>query len=413
MNGSMQNTVPQTIAPLNGLFAAAAQHMQAGMAVTDRAGLYVDVNQHYCDLYGFAREDLLGRHFTEASPPHFREPLRRLHDTFFLKGQEAPSYWQLRRRDGKEIYVKSHSALYRADCGARYRVTTMIDITDRYRLERELAREKECAEAAIGRMHAIQRSQLQAEKMASLDDLLCGVAHELNTPIGVTLTSTTHLARKVVDLKQALADGSLTHGDMERFLRAAEDTLALLRGSTERASAVVDSFRQVAAGRNHEDPVQIRLRPHVEAVVHSMAHMIVGQPMDLHVEIDENLVIVTHPGVLARCITALLANALEHGLADRPASRGRGRVLLWAGRAEDTVTITVRDNGGGIAAKDLPRVFDPFFSGTRSLGRTGLGLHMTYNLVTQTLGGTISVESVHGHHTAFRVTIPLDVRTED
>lgn len=394
-----------------GLLAAAAQHMQAGVAVTDREGLYVDINQHYCDLHGYAREDLLGRHFTEVSPPHYHEPLRRLHDTLFQKGTEAPSYWQLRRKDGREIYVKSHSTLYRSADGDPYRVTTLVDMTDRYRLERELAREKECAEAAISRLHAQQRSRLQAEKMASLDDLLCGVAHELNTPIGVTLTGTTHLLRKVDDLKQAALAGSLTESDLLRFLRAAEDTLALLRGSTERASAVVDSFRQVAAGRDHEDPAAILLRPHAEAVLHSLSHLIAGQEVDLRVEIAPDLKVVTYPGVLSRCIAALLANALEHGLAERPASRGRGRVLLWAGRAEDTVTITVRDNGQGIAAKDLPRVFDPFFSGARSLGRTGLGLHMTYNLVTQTLGGTISVESVRGHHTAFRVTIPQDVRT--
>lgn len=399
---------------MNGVsfLAAAAHHMQAGVAVTDREGLYVDFNQHFCDLHGYAREDLIGRHFTEASPEHFREPLRRLHDTFFVNGKEAPSYWQLRRKDGKEIYVKSHSSLYRSESGAPYRVTTMVDMTDRYRLERELAREKECAEAAIGQLRATQRNQLQAEKMASLDDLLCGVAHELNTPIGVTLTSTTHLVRKVEDLKQALADGTLTHGELTRFLRTAEDTLALLRASTERASTVVDSFRQVAAGRNHEDPVPIKLRAHADAVVHSMAHLIVGRPIELQVEIADDLQITTHPGVLARCITALLANALEHGMTDRPASRGLGRVLLWAGRAEDTVTITVRDNGEGIKGKDLPRVFDPFFSGARQLGRTGLGLHMTYNLVTQTLGGTISVESVRGHHTAFRMTIPLDVRQD-
>lgn len=391
--------------------AAAAQHMQAGVAITDRGGLYVDLNQHYCDLRGYDRQDLLGRHFTEATPPQFREPMRRLHDTFFATGQEPPSYWQLRRKDGREIYVKTHSTLYRGEGGDPYRVTTMVDMTDRYRLERELAREKECAEAAISRLHALQRSKLQAEKMASLDDLLCGVAHELNTPIGVTLTGTTHLLRKVDDIKQALAEGSLTQGDLMRFLRTAEDTLSLLRGSTERASAVVESFRQVAAGRDHEDPVRIALRPHAEAVVHSLAHLLAGRAIDLRVEIAADVEVVTYPGVLSRCMAALLSNAFEHGLGDRPPEKGPGRVLMWAGRAGDTVTITVRDNGHGIAAKDLPRVFDPFFSGARSLGRTGLGLHMTYNLVTQTLGGAISVESVRGHHTAFRVTLPLDVRT--
>ncbi|MGC2854442.1 ATP-binding protein [Novispirillum sp. DQ9] len=411
MTSSPRDQSASSSLPDGGLLAAATRHMQAGVAVTDRQGLYVDINQHYCDLRGYSRDELLGKHFTEVTPPQFREPLRRLHDTFFATGREAPSYWQLRRKDGKEIYVKTHSTLYQGEGGDAYRVTTMVDMTDRYRLERELAREKECAEAAISRLHAQQKSKLQAEKMASLDDLLCGVAHELNTPIGVTLTGATHLLRKVDDLKHALADGSLTQGDLMRFLRTAEDTLTLLRGSTERASAVVESFRQVAAGRDHEDPVAIALRPHAEAVVHSLAHVLARQPVDLRVEIAPDLQVVTYPGVLGRCMAALLTNALEHGLADRPPERGPGRLLLWAGRAGDTVTITVRDNGQGIATKDLPRVFDPFFSGARSLGRTGLGLHMTYNLVTQTLGGAISVESVRGHHTAFRVTIPLDVRT--
>lgn len=380
-----------------------AQHVQAAVAVVDRQGVLVDFNAHYCRLHGYDRHELLGRHFTAVSPKRLHAPLQRLHETFFLTGQERPSYWQLCHKDGREIYVKSQSVLCHGEGAQPFRVTTTIDMTDHRREEREMQHATDCVRAAICQMRSGHQSLLQAQKMASLDDLICGVAHELNTPIGITLTSSSHLLEKVCGLRQEMTEGTLSRRTFEAFLETAEQTLGLVLSSTQRASTLVQGFRQISTDREHEEPRLLALRPHMMACLHALAPDLAARQADVRIEVPTDLSFTTRPRALSQVIVALLDNALRHGFADGRA----GRVMLWARQAGDRVSITIRDNGMGIPPDDLPRIFDPFFNGSGAGACRGLGLTMAYNVISHALGGSISVESVINHHSAFRILLPL------
>lgn len=241
----IQRDIPPKLPSL----ATLAGHMQAGVAAIDRKGLFIDINEAYTRLHGAVAPPtaLRGQHFTSLTPERLRAPMQRLHDALFLTGREEPSYWQLPHQDGRDVFVRCQSVLYHCAEGTPYRVVTMVDMSEHRQHERLMEREQADALAAVARLRLAQREVLLNRRLSSLDDLLRGVAHELNTPIGVCLTATTHLERRVADLAGALDAGTLTRDDLDAFLRRTSETLALLRGSTERAGAVVDGFRQVSA----------------------------------------------------------------------------------------------------------------------------------------------------------------------
>jgi signal transduction histidine kinase len=276
-------------------------------------------------------------------------------------------------------------------------------VTEIGRRENDLRKAKETTEAAMAELKQAQTNLIQAEKLASLGQLVAGVAHEINTPIGVALTTSTALSRDVRSLDEKVKSGRVARADLHGILARLSEGGQLIFANLTRAIDLIHSFKQVAADRASGEQRSFELRSWLQEVVTSLGPVL--RKGGHHVEVDcpDGLILTSYPGALAQVLTNLTMNAVIHAFPD-----GRtGTLRLTVRRSgSESLTLVFADDGAGIAEAYRSKVFDPFFTTGRDRGSTGLGLHIVHNLVTVTLRGRIELESTPGHGTTFTIEIP-------
>ncbi|HYG90000.1 MAG TPA: PAS domain-containing protein [Azospirillum sp.] len=321
-------------------------------------------------------------------------------------GNSKRVYFEYRVIDpvGEVRYVSSSCApRFDADGRLTQVFGVMLDTTERALAAAALRAAKEEAEHALAELRAAQDSLVQSEKMASLGALVAGVAHEINGPVGVALTTASHIAGRTEDLRRQLHGGTITRSALAGYLDEACEASHLLVTNTERIAALVQMFKQVSADQTGDERRTFYLRDYIEDVLLSL-HMQIGPSgHQVTMSCPDALQVESYPGAFARVLTHLVRNALQHAF--RPEQNGR-IVITVEPVGEDWIKVRHADDGRGIDAADLPKVFDPFFTTARHAGGVGLGLHIAYNLTTQTLGGQLLVESRVGEGTAFTLRIP-------
>ncbi|MBB3221750.1 ATP-binding protein [Pseudoduganella umbonata] len=256
--------------------------------------------------------------------------------------------------------------------------------------------------AALDDLRKTQEELVRRDKLAALGALVAGVAHELNTPIGNSLTIAGAMSERLGSLRAGLASG-LRRSDLEQYLAEAGEADEVVVRNLRRAAALITSFRQVAVDTASSQRRQFRLDEFIaELVLPLMAATVAPRPRVVQ-EIAAGLAMDSYPGPLGQAVSALFENAVIHGLD----GRGDGIVTLSAHALEDgMIALSVADNGAGIAEGNLSRVYDPFFTTRPGAGGSGLGLHVTHNIVTGVLGGRIAVRSTPGAGTTFTMTLP-------
>jgi len=248
-----------------------------------------------------------------------------------------------------------------------------------------------------------QTSLVQAEKLAALGGLVAGVAHEINTPLGITLTGASVLAEETRRFAAQLEAGQLKKSDVQGYLQTAGESVELILSNANRAAHLVHSFKQVAVDQTSEARREFNLADYLGELIESLHPTYKRLPVQVQIDCPADIQMDGYPGALAQVLTNLLVNALTHGLAGQAA----GHIEILA-RAEDGwLQLEFADDGRGIAPEHLPRIFDPFFTTRRSSGGSGLGLHVVYNIVTKRMGGQIDVESTLGQGTRFSLRVPL------
>ncbi len=269
---------------------------------------------------------------------------------------------------------------------------------------RELA-EKELLNS-MRYLEATREELVQSEKMASLGNLVAGVAHEINTPVGIVVSAASFLDDQVKLVRQRMTDGKFDNGDFETFLRDAEESARLLLSNANRAADIIKSFKQVAVDRASDDRRQFDLLDLLRETVASLQPQLKRSPHSVTIACPGGIILHSYPGPLGQVLGNLIMNSLNHGY--QPGDKGLIRIS--ARRVEDDeVEVRCSDDGRGIAGDVLPKIFEPFFTTRRSSGGSGLGLHVAYNAVTGQLKGTIKVESVPGSGTTFIIRIPRQV----
>lgn len=256
----------------------------------------------------------------------------------------------------------------------------------------------------LERLQNTQRELIQREKMAALGGLVAGVAHEINTPLGVAVTAVSAFAQETARFRQAYRDGTLRRPDLEDYVSSAGEAADFIQGNLSRAADLVQSFKKVAVDQTNDLPRQFDLGDYITEVLRSLQPRLRRSVHTVIPELPRGIVVDSAPGAIAQIITNLVMNALIHAFGDAP---GIITISLSQGASPDLLMLTIGDDGRGISASDLPYIFDPFFTTRRDQGGTGLGLHVVYNLVTQRLGGRIDVASTPGQGTRFIITFPL------
>jgi len=259
------------------------------------------------------------------------------------------------------------------------------------------------AEAAL---HAseTQRYLIERERLAALGSLVAGVAHEISSPIGTSLTVASTLAHRSADFTDQIASRQVRRTVLVEFADGCRGGTEQLVANLQRAAGLIQSFKQVAVDRSSDDRRAFDLKLATEQVVSSVRSRLVKSRSSLAIEIPSDLIMDSFPGPYGQVLTNLIFNAVTHGFIDRPG----GQMRINARRLGlDQVEITFTDDGSGMPEEVRRRVFDPFFTTRRAQGSTGLGLYIVHNLVTQQLGGKITLASAPGKGATICMTLPV------
>jgi signal transduction histidine kinase len=280
---------------------------------------------------------------------------------------------------------------------------TAVFVSEIARREGALRRAKDQADVALVELRRTQDNLVRAEKLASLGELVAGVAHEINTPLGIALTTGTLMSDEARTFRGGLAAGTLSRSRLNHFVDRVEEGATLLCTNLTRAADLVQGFKQVAVDRVSDESRTVALETWLDDLLASLRPMLRKGGHTVERACPAGLVVDINPGVLAQIVTNLVANAVVHGFrAGEP-----GRILVRVSElADDLVRMEVRDDGQGIAPQHLDRIFDPFFTTARSAGSTGLGMHIVHNLVTAKLGGRITLASEPDQGTVVQVDFP-------
>jgi two-component system NtrC family sensor kinase len=258
------------------------------------------------------------------------------------------------------------------------------------------------SEQAMADLRRTQESLLQSERLASLGSLVAGVAHEINTPVGIALTSASVLKDATDQLQAAVASDGLKKSVVLRYLDTAAESTRLIINNAYRAAHLIHSFKQIAVDQTSEARRPFALMEYIDEIVTSLQPKLKTIRIDLQLAGGGDIELDSYPGAFAQVITNLMLNCAEHAF-----SPGQpGSIAIHARLVGDMVELVLSDNGTGIPPEALDRVFDPFFTTRRGQGGTGLGLNIVYNLVVKQFCGTITVRSTVGVGTEFTVRIP-------
>ncbi len=259
----------------------------------------------------------------------------------------------------------------------------------------------------LTRLHLAQQSLSQVEQMAALGRLVAGVSHEINTPIGISLTAIGALAGRVQALQRSYRDGSMTRGMFESLFAELHEASEVILRNLERAADLVASFKRISVDQAADTRQRIDLGRYLHDIVATLRPTLRGTPHRLTISCPDGITLDTYPGALSQIVTNLVLNSLTHGFADGRA----GHIALQAARDGDQILLVYRDDGVGVPRETLKRIFEPFFTTARGQGGSGLGLSIIYNIVTQQLGGKITATSETNEGLAFHITIagpPVD-----
>jgi signal transduction histidine kinase len=255
-------------------------------------------------------------------------------------------------------------------------------------------------------METIQMAKdqlVESERMASLGGLVAGIAHDVNTPLGVSVTATSFLQDRLRKLQNAYDEKKLTGNTMNSFFSDADQTITLLTNNLNRASNLISSFKQVAVDQTSEAEREVNVSEYLTEVVQSLAPNFKKTQHTIDIHCPDNLSITCAPGVLAQIVTNMIMNSLIHGFEGRV----KGAIKLEISEQNNNLVMNYSDDGRGLDEETLERHFDVFFTTRRGKGGSGLGTHIMYNLVTQTLGGIIEAFSKPGQGLQYIITIPV------
>lgn len=404
-------------------------------------GRFLDINRAYIEQSGYSAEELIGKSVRELDIWVDLDDRVRLYQQ--LQTQNYVHGFETRHRvkSGKVLEIILFLDFIWLN-GQPYLLTTGEDITQRKQAERSLeARTQELSEA-LNTLKTTQADLIRAAKMAALGNLVAGVAHEINTPVGTAIMTASTLENASRSITAEIAAGAIKRSSFENYVEVASECSHLILSNLQRAGELIQSFKQIAVDQSSLQQRRFRLKPYLQEVITNLTPQIKEGPHHITLTGKDNIEMHSYPGAIAQIITNLVINSLTHAYPD-----GRsGHLSLAIERTERTdtraikqptedltesytqsytqspeeyVTLRYSDDGCGISPAAQQRIFEPFYTTARDRGGSGLGLHLVYNLVTQKLKGTIQVFSPIPTQstsatpgTQFIVTLPIEMASE-
>lgn len=250
-----------------------------------------------------------------------------------------------------------------------------------------------------------QEQLIQSEKMAALGGLVAGIAHEINTPVGVSITAASHLEQQTKELVTHYHNNTMRRSELEHYLNVAEQVSRMLLINLQLAADQIQIFKQVAVDQTSSERRFFNLKNYLNDVLLSLHPKLRNTQYTITINCPDTLNLDSYPGAFSQIVRNLVLNSLIHGFEHQE----QGEITLDVTLQAESLQLRYTDNGKGIGKEEIPRIFEPFYTTKRGHGGSGLGLHIVYNLVTQQLQGTIMCESQPGAGATFLIQMPLSI----
>jgi PAS domain S-box-containing protein len=382
-----------------------------GLACLSPDCRYLQINQRLTEICGISVEDHLGRSVRDCVPAladSVEQIVRSIMETgepvtgIEVAGQRADqteerawiTYWHPLRAPSGEIVAVNVAA---------------EEITERKRSEQEMRRARETAEATLEHLRETQASLIEAEKLAALGRLVAGVAHEINTPVGISLTVASSLQRRYEAFATEIGRGDIRRSTLNEFLDVVRDASVQLVANLNRASELVQSFKQVAADRSRLERRRFEVGELTEQVLVSLRPELRKRGLTLDLVCEPGLSMNSLPGPYGLVLSNLVLNSITHAFPDGKQGNIGCRARSFG---NDAIEIVLSDDGCGMSPQIRRQAFDPFFTTRRHEGATGLGLHIVHSMVVDRLEGQLALTSEPGAGTTVRLILPRSIRFE-
>ncbi len=286
-----------------------------------------------------------------------------------------------------------------------------IQINERIRVEKEITYKHSELQAAnhaltesLQKLKLTQDQLIAQEKMVSLGGLVTGIAHEINTPIGVGVTAVSYMNERTTEVIKMSNDNTLQKKHFDEFVKLIDSTSKMVLDTLQGAAKLIDSFKQIAVDQSSEKKRSININQHLHEVLLSFMAKLNQSGHSVKIDCDNDLNIECYAGAFTQIFTHLILNSIKHGFEDIR----QGKINIDIHQSEpNMLTITYQDNGKGIKLENQKKIFDPFYTSKRGQGSTGLGLHIVHNIVCQKMEGTIQVSSEPQQGTCFTISLPI------
>ncbi len=272
----------------------------------------------------------------------------------------------------------------------------------KYHLEELVEERTKKLELSLNRLKDTQTQLIESEKMASLGGLVAGVAHEINTPVGIGVTSASHLELETERFVSLLNQEHISKTELKQFLTLCSESSKLILSSMVRASDLIKSFKQVAVDQTSEEKRRFHIKSYMHEILLSIYSIYKHTDHKIVVNSKEDYLVNSYPGALYQVITNLIKNSLIHGFD----SVQSGIIEINITKDNKNIIIKYKDSGRGISKENMNKIYEPFFTTNRMNGGCGLGMHIVFNLINMNLEGSIECKSTIGEFTEFDITFP-------
>lgn len=256
---------------------------------------------------------------------------------------------------------------------------------------------------SLQRVESMQGQLIESEKMASLGGLVAGIAHEVNTPIGICLTAASFLKERYKQLQTIYEKEEMTQDNFDEFLKSINESSDIILKNIQRATEIISNFKKVAVDQSVEDKRCFNVKEYFYEIIKSLHPKLKRYNHTINVNAPDKLNINSYPGSFYQVFSNLILNSVIHGFE----SIDSGIINISVYCDNEFMKIDYQDNGQGMSKDILKTVFEPFVTTKRNKGGTGLGAHIIYNIVTQQLQGTITCESEIDQGVCFKIKLPV------
>jgi PAS domain S-box-containing protein len=380
-----------------------------GLACLSPDCRYLHINQRLTEICGISVEDHLAR-FVRDCVPALADAVERIVRSIMETGEPVIGI-EVAGQRADQVEERSWVTYWhpvRAPSGEIVAVNVAAEeITERKRAEQDIRNARDAAETALRHLRETQESLIEAEKLAALGRLVAGVAHEVSSPVGISLTVASTLQRKAEQFAADVARGDLRRSSLNEFLELIRDASGQLVTNLDHAAERVQSFKQVALDQSQSHRRSFDASELTEQVLSHLARELHERDIALNLRCEPNLAMDSYPGPFGQALTNLVVNSMTHAF---PGGR-KGTINIEVRSARhDHIEVLFADNGCGMAPDVKRQAFDPFFTTRRHEGATGLGLHTLHSIVVDRLGGWIRLDSEHGGGTTVQLILPRSAR---